>query len=203
MAEVSGSSPLPPTICDFLWRYLKLLDIHTHLNQYHKDEIGEILTRAGEVGVAGAILAGTTVTSSRDCINLANADNRLFAGIGIHPMDIPSNADHTIVEEIRKLSSEPRVLVISEVGLDRIEGAPDFRLQEEIFRAQIQLASDVAMPIIYHSRLAYPEILDILKDEQAFKVGGAAHYFQGDLDTAKQCIDLGFMISFARPVGLS
>ena len=68
---------------------MKLLDLHTHIDKYPETEIKQILDRANRVGVAGAILAGTTVESSNKCVELADADDRLFASVGIHPMEIP------------------------------------------------------------------------------------------------------------------
>ena len=65
-----------------------LFDCHTHLNQYPESEIEEILDRASAVGVAGVILAGSDVESSRQCIQLAEQNRRVFAGVGIHPMDV-------------------------------------------------------------------------------------------------------------------
>ena len=75
-----------------------------------------------------------------------------------------------------------------------------FKKQEDIFRAHIQIAKTTNLPIIYHSRESYPYILDVLEEEEAYKVGGAAHYFQGDVSTAYRCIELGFFISIAKPV---
>ena len=180
--------------------YLKLLDLHTHIDKYPETEIKQILDRANRVGVAGAILAGTTVKSSNKCVALANADDRLFASVGIHPMEIPITDMESHIQAITELVLTSNVVAISEIGLDKMLGAPDFKKQEDIFRAHIQLAKTTNLPIIYHSRESYPYILDVLEDEEAYKVGGAAHYFQGDVSTAFRCIDSGFFISIAKPV---
>ena len=81
---------------------MKLFDCHTHLFEYPRDEITEILDRAQDSGVAGAILAGTTIETSRKAIELANLDTRLFAGVGIHPMDI----------EMRRKNMKKKLIVI-------------------------------------------------------------------------------------------
>ena len=179
---------------------LRLFDCHTHLDKYPEPELEGILYRAKEVGVGGAIVAGTTIESSLNSVRLAENNPNLFAAIGIHPMDITLPFDYTEHEVLAELALNDRVLAISEVGLDGLKGAPDIALQEEVFRANIQLAKNNNLPIIYHSRETYPRILDILASEGAQTVGGAAHYFQGDLKTAKRCIDLGFFISLARPL---
>ncbi len=179
---------------------MRLFDCHTHLDQYPHPEVPSILERANGAGVAGVIVAGTTLESSRRCVELAGADPRVFAGVGIHPMDVKGPVDDATYRALRDLAADPRVVTISEVGLDGMEGAPDAALQEQVFRAHIRLAREVGLPIIYHARLAYPHILDVLKEAGAQEVGGAAHYFQGDEETAYRCIELGFFISLARPL---
>lgn len=179
---------------------MRLFDCHTHLDEYSTEEIHSILERAGHVGVAGAIIAGTTLASSRRCVDLAEADSRLFAGVGIHPMDINTSVDDSTWQVLHDLAHNPRVVAISEVGLDGIGGAPDYDLQEYVFRSQIQIARELRLPIIYHARDAYPRILDVLQEESGWEVGGVAHYFQGDVRTAWRCVDLGFLISMARPL---
>ena len=177
---------------------MRLFDTHTHLDQHPLSELDSILRRAGEAGVAGAILAGTTLESSHRSVELAQSDPRLFAGVGIHPMDARTPVDEATYQALRELAADPRVVVVSEVGLDFIEGAPEVALQEQVFRAHIRLARELGLPIIYHSRRAYPRILDLLEEEHAQEIGGVAHYFHGDMETARRCVDLGFFISLAR-----
>jgi TatD DNase family protein len=179
---------------------LRLFDCHTHLDQHPHAEVTSILERATGAGVAGVIVAGTTLESSRRCVELAEADPRVFAGVGIHPMDVRGPVDDATYHALQNLAADPRVVAISEVGLDGMEGAPDAALQEQVFRAHIRLAREVGLSVIYHARLAYPRILDVLKEERAQEVGGAAHYFQGDEETAYRYIELGFCISLARPL---
>jgi TatD DNase family protein len=111
------------------------------------------------------------------------------------------NLDDSIYGQLKNLAlSSKKVLVISEIGLDFMEGAPDKPLQYQAFREQIRLARDVDMPIIFHSRESHDEVFRLLREEQAYTVGGAMHYFQGDERTANQAIDLGFYISLAKPL---
>lgn len=179
---------------------MRLFDCHTHLDEYTNDEVTQILERAENSGVAGAIIAGTTLKSSVRCVDLAQNDHRLFAGVGMHPMDLTGSLDSSTREALLELAKNPRVITISEVGLDSIDRAPSQDIQEDVFRTHIQIARQMKLPIIYHARMAYPRILDVLEEEHASDVGGAAHYFQGDINTARRCIELGFYISLARPL---
>ena len=96
--------------------------------------------------------------------------------------------------------STDKVVVMSEIGLDFMEGAPDRSMQYPAFREQIRLGLALKLPIVFHSRESHPEVLRVLREERAYEVGGAMHYFQGDYETAREAIDLGFYVSLARPL---
>ena len=178
-----------------------LIDCHVHLDSYSDEEVSEVLGRGRDAGVAFVISAGTTVPSSERSIALSAKFPDFFSGVGIHPMDIREPFDDATYAQLKQLAvSNEKVLVISEIGLDFMEGAPDRAVQYTAFREQIRLARELRYPIVFHSREAHDEVFRILREERAYEVGGVMHYFQGDLDTAKRAIDLGFYISLARPL---
>jgi len=180
---------------------LVLYDSHTHLDQYPEEEAQGLLQRAREAGVTRIITAGTTLESSAACVKLAERFHEVYAAVGVHPMDIKEPWSQQIAERLKGLAgSNPKVVAISEIGLDFQRGMPDRQLQERYLREQIQIAKELQMPIIYHSREAYPYILDILEEEGAQDVGAIAHYFQGDLSIAKRCTEMGIYISLAKPL---
>ena len=178
-----------------------LIDCHAHLDSYTDEEVSEVLERGRDAGVAFVISAGTTISSSERSIELSSKFADFFSGVGIHPMDIREPFGDRTYAHLRRLAeSGDKVLVISEIGLDFMEGAPDRAIQYTAFREQIRLARELGYPIVFHSREAHDEVFRILREERAYEVGGVMHYFQGDLDTAKRAIDLGFYISLARPL---
>ncbi len=178
-----------------------LADCHTHLDAYDDVEIAEVLDRARAVGVGPVIAAGTTLASSERCVELTAVLPSLFAGVGIHPMDLTGSVDEQTYARLRHLATaSEKVLVVSEIGLDFMEGMPDRATQYQAFRAQIRLARELKLPIVFHSREAHEETLRVLREERAYEVGGAMHYFQADLGTARKAVDLGFRISLARPL---
>jgi len=178
-----------------------LIDCHVHLDPFSNEEVAEVLERARRVGVRFVISAGTTLESSRRSVELAGMFPDLFSGVGVHPMDIREPIDEEAYMQLRDLAlSTEKVLVISEVGLDFMEGAPDRALQYQAFRAQIRLARELGLPIVFHSRESHSEVFRLLREERAYEVGGVMHYFQADERTAKEAIDLGFYISLARPL---
>lgn len=179
-----------------------LIDTHCHLDSYGDDnEVGQVVTRARSVGVRLIVNAGVTVESSRRCAELTDVFPELYAGVGIHPMDLTGPVDEDVYAQLHELAtSTDKVIVISEIGLDFLDNMPDRAMQYQAFRAQIRLARELELPIVFHSRDAHDEVLQVLRDERAYEVGGTMHYFQSDLRTAQEAIDLGFNISLARPL---
>lgn len=179
----------------------KLIDCHSHLDSFSDEEIEQILIRAQDAGVGTVITAGTTPETSARAVQLAMAFPSMYAGVGVHPMDLTGPIDEHAYRTLHSLvTSTNRVVTISEIGLDFLEGMPDRAVQYQAFREQIRLAREMELPIVFHSREAHAETLKVLREERAYEVGGAMHYFQGDLETARQAIDLGFYISLARPL---
>ena len=178
-----------------------LIDTHCHLDAYTYDEVAEVLARARSVGVRLIVNAGTTVESSRRCVELTRAFPELYAGVGIHPMDLTGPVDECVYAQLLECAtSSDKMIVMSEIGLDFLDNMPDRAMQYQAFREQIRLARELRLPIVFHSREAHDEVIRVLREERAYEVGGAMHYFQGDMDTARAAIDLGFYISLAKPL---
>ena len=159
------------------------------------------MERASSAGVGLVISAGTTERSSERAIELSSAFPGIFAGVGVHPMDIKARLDDKSLDRLAVLAaSSEKVLVMSEIGLDFMDGAPDRAVQFEAFRGQIGIARELGLPIVFHSREAHSDVLRVLREERAYEVGGAMHYFQADDRIAREAVDLGFHISLARPL---
>ena len=183
------------------------VDAHTHLDDFPPEELDGVLERARAAGVGAIVLAGTTLASTEACVDLARRTPMLLAGVGIHPMDVTAPVDDACAEQLRQAAqSTPKVVAVSETGLDFDRGAPDLALQYQAFRAQVRLAIELGLPIIFHSREIpgqphlHREALKVLRQEQGWRVGGAMHYFQGDERTARECLELGIYVSLAKPL---
>ena len=176
-------------------------DCHTHLDKYAPDEMPGILERAREAGVGYIIAAGTTLDSSRACIGMTEEYDIMYAGVGIHPMEAWEPVDDRVYQTLEGLAkSSPKVVCVSEVGLDFLPTSPDRNVQYQVFRQHIRLAKSLKLPIIFHSRESHSQVFQTLREEQAGDVGGVMHYFQADEATAREAIDCGFFISLARPL---
>ena len=178
-----------------------LIDAHTHIDQHDPDEWDGIVSRAQEAGVGAIIAAGVTVDSSQRCIDLAETfPDVVWAGVGVHPMDLTGPLTDDDLTRLRALSQHERVVCVSEIGLDWEPGRPDRVQQEHAFRGQLRLARDANLPVIFHNRAAGMEPLGILAEEIGTAVPAVAHYFQGPLDYAMACLAQGIYVSLAKPL---
>lgn len=177
-----------------------LVDSHCHLDEFQNDEIADILVRAKEVNVDLVVTVGTTLENSFRAVELSTIFPNIWAGIGIHPMEVDKEFDQVAYKTFSDLiDSTDKVIAVSEIGLDFLDTSPDRLLQYQVFREQIRFARERMLPIIFHSRESYTETLKVLREEHAYDVGGIMHYFQGNEAIAWEAIDLGFYISLAKP----
>ena len=183
------------------------IDTHAHIHQHPTDEFAEIIGRAEDANVGAIFTAGTTVEDSKLAIDLAEKHARVFAGVGVHPTDLERSLTSDDLDQLSNLASSPQVVVMSEIGIDHQDKSPNKEWQAESFHAQINIARKHSLPIVFHIReqaddydahSARDAALSILKETNAGELGGTAHYFQGRWNFAKELLDLGFNISFAK-----
>ncbi len=157
------------------------------------DDRAEMLARAADAGVR-AILAITGLSMTE----IGVIALKIFATTGVHPHEAKDAGDLTTVEQ---QSKDARVLAIGEIGLDYHYDHSPRPVQADVFIKQMEIARAARKPIVIHTREAWPDTLSLLKENWAATgLGGVMHCFSGDLATAHECIDMGFLISIAGPV---
>ncbi|MBI3977253.1 MAG: TatD family hydrolase, partial [Chloroflexi bacterium] len=136
-----------------------LIDTHCHLNnpQFATD-LPAVLARAREAGVAVILVPGYDLPSSRRAVELADRYSQLYATVGVHPHDA-KELDAAALAELRRLAAHPRVVGIGEIGLDYFRNLSPKSAQLAAFRAQLDLAAELALPVVIHDRDAHADIL--------------------------------------------
>ncbi len=175
-----------------------MIDSHAHLTvkAYRKD-LRAVLARAAEAGVTAIVNASFDLPSSESAVRLAGDQDNIYAGVGIHPHDARTlNLD--VLGRLEELAENPRVVAIGEIGLDFYRDLSPRRTQEDAFRLQIGLAKNLGLPVIIHDRDAHQRTMHILKGEKVSR--GVLHCFSGDLNLARQGVELGLYLSFAGPI---
>ncbi|RHW31793.1 TatD family deoxyribonuclease [Neobacillus notoginsengisoli] len=177
-----------------------LIDTHAHLNaEQYSEDVEEVMARAKENGVETIVVVGFDRPTIEKAMELAKANDFIYACIGWHPVDAIDMTDEDLAW-IEELSAHPKVVALGEMGLDYHWDKSPKEIQKEVFRKQIRLAKKIKLPIVIHNREATADIVEILKEENASEVGGIMHCFSGSVETAKQCIDMNFYISLGGPV---
>ncbi|MBB4826798.1 TatD DNase family protein [Sporosarcina luteola] len=176
------------------------IDTHVHLNadQYEED-VEEVIQRALDANVTKMVVIGFDRKTIEKAMELTEAYPFIYAVVGWHPVDAIDCTEQDL-QWIEALAKHPKVVGIGEIGLDYYWDKSPKDVQQQLFRKQIQLAKKVELPIIIHNREATADVVRILKEEGAQEVGGIMHCFSGSVETARECIDMNFMISLGGPV---
>jgi len=173
-----------------------MIDTHCHLDFKDFDQNrDEVIDRALRAGVERIINVGSSVEGSLRAVELANKYSVVYATVGVHPHEA-SSVDDGVIAGLKELIKDKKVVGIGEVGLDYYRNLSPKEAQVSAFRKFIRLALDEELPIIFHSRDADDELLDILSQEAGQKARGVVHCFSGDEAFLKRCLDLGLYVSF-------
>ena len=171
------------------------VDTHAHLQWASFDnDRKNVLERAKEKRVTRIVNIGFDIAGCLKGVKLAENHKGLYATVGIHPHSA-NTLNKKIVDELRELATNPKVVAIGEIGLDYYRNLSPKEVQRQAFETQLALAQELELPVVIHDREAHNDILQALSRFKG-KVKGVMHCFSGSKEMAQQCIDLGFKISF-------
>lgn len=202
------------------------IDTHAHLNiRAFNDDADAVALKCADEGVA-VINIGTKLSTSKKAVELAEKHDNCYAIIGLHPIQT-TQADHDEDEigeggdpflsggedfdtqAFRELAQHPKVVGIGETGFDYYRCDESTREKQEIdFIKQIELANELELPLMIHTRdaagnqasasgetlSAYADVHRVLK--QYAKVPGNIHFYAGTYEQAKLFFEIGFTVSF-------
>ena len=175
------------------------LDSHCHLDMM-KVPVEQVLAEAHAVGIRRMVTIGCDLPSSRWAAQTAAAHDDIYAAVAIHPNETEKAGDPAaVLAEIEALAGLPQVRAIGETGLDyyREWAAPG--VQQDWFRAHIDIAKRTGKALMIHDREAHDDVLRILA-EQGPPDKVIFHCFSGDARMAAQCAEAGYVMSFAGNV---
>jgi TatD DNase family protein len=178
---------------------MSLVDTHAHLfDDRFRVDLPTVLERAAGV-VERVVCLGIDRESSIESVAIANRFPLVVAAVGIQPNSVAEAKPGDWDEVVRLAEREARVVAIGETGLDRYWDRAPFPLQEEYFARHIELARRLGKPFAIHCREAEADVVRMLRAvfEKHGPVRAVMHSFSGDLATAKACVEMGLLISFA------
>jgi TatD DNase family protein len=168
------------------------VDTHCHLFLLERD-VGEVLAEARTAGIGTVVCPGIDPESSRRALELAESHPGVFATAGMHPHEA-SRFDPGARSDIQALLTNPQVVAVGECGLDFYRMHSPREDQIRVLNDHVSLARDAGLPLVVHVREAWPEILRLLDEGSGAVV---LHCFTGDMETALECVDRGWHLSFA------
>lgn len=171
-----------------------IFDTHAHYADHaFDDDRGQILAELPQKGVKYVMLASSSLEDTAENSVLAEKYDYIYAAAGVHPENADSNpADY--LEKVRLAAvNSPKVRAIGEIGLDYHYEGYDREKQIVLFEEQLELAKELGLPVIIHSRDAWEDTFQILKKHRP---EGILHCFSGSAETAREIIKLGMYIGF-------
>ncbi len=178
-----------------------LIDTHAHLDgKEFQADLDSILARAAAAGVTRMISVGADIESSRRACELSYLHEALYCSVGVHPHDAVRVTEKCYDIICRLATETPKNVAIGEIGLDFYRDRSPRDIQERVFRRFLILASELSLPVIIHDRDAHEPILRIVREEKSRGIRGVFHCFSGDLEMARECVDLGFFLSIPGTV---
>lgn len=189
-----------------------LIDTHAHLNfpafaeaTAGKPDLDEVIKRSVKNGVTKIICVSSNLKDSQKAIELSEKYPQIiYPAIGIHPHQTdPKNKDSVDkqIKQLKKLAENERVIAIGECGLDfsqadsESENNRSAKDQEFLFRQQIEMALTLDLPVLVHSRQAFPQVMALLKEyfqNSNGRLKGVFHCYSAGKKEIKQVESIGF-----------
>jgi TatD DNase family protein len=179
-----------------------LIDSHCHLaDEAFAPDLKQVGDRAQAAGVHRAlcILSADEPDEVERCDLVRSAWPAVEFAAAVHPHRAKPYADRPgdAAAASRAAVSRSRAIAVGEIGLDYHYDFSPRDVQREVFVAQIELALELDLPVIIHTREAMSDTMAVLRDTGAGRIRGVMHCFTGSVDDARLAPDLGFYVSLA------
>ena len=173
-----------------------IFETHAHYDDRRfDDDREELLRKMEEAGIGKIINSGASVDSTKKTVELAEKYPNVYAAVGVHPTDA-EELDETFLEWMKKKAAWEKTVAIGEIGLDYYwEKEPEVQANQRYwFKRQLELAKEVDLPVIVHSRDAAADTIQILKDVKEWNLKGVIHCYSYSKEMALEFIKMGYYI---------
>jgi len=174
---------------------MQYIDTHTHLYLPEFDtDRDEVVSRAVSNGIVKMLLPNIDIYSVDQMLDTVNR----YAGIcypmtGLHPTSVKT--DYLLqLDKLEQLFDKQKFIAIGEIGIDLFWDKSFLAEQIISFRRQIAFAIENVLPVVIHSRDAFPEVFTVLAEFKGKELRGVFHAFTGTLEDAEMAINMGFKL---------
>lgn len=173
-----------------------IFETHGHYDDTQFDEDREqLIAEFLEKDIDKVMNVGADMQSSRNSVELAAKYPQFYAAVGVHPSEVGELTETDIQELKSMVLDNPKVRAIGEIGLDyHFDDDPPRDVQKKWFLRQLELAQELTMPIIIHSRDAASDTMEMLKRMDGGRNGGVIHCYSYSVEQAREYIKMGFNI---------
>ncbi|MBQ8591571.1 MAG: TatD family hydrolase [Lachnospiraceae bacterium] len=180
-----------------------IFDSHAHYDDEAFDGDREQLLASMKDNEIGCIVnIGASIESTKATIALTQKYDFIYGAVGVHPQSVAELNEENFLW-LREQCTLPKIVAVGEIGLDYYWDEPDRTIQKEWFARQIQLAKEVKLPIVVHSRDAAKDTYDIMKAEKAEDAGGVIHCFSYTKETARDYLNMDYYFGIGGVITFS
>ena len=171
-----------------------IFDTHAHYDdEAFNEDREELLGNLQSQGIGAVVNIGASIATSRNTIALTETYPFIYGAIGVHPNET-AELDEAKLAWIKEQAAREKIVAIGEIGLDYYWDEPDHETQKHWFVRQLDLAREVHLPIVVHSRDAAKDTLDIIKASGVRDMGGVIHCFSYGVEMAREYLNMGFYL---------
>lgn len=179
-----------------------IFESHAHYDDKAFDEDREqLLGSLADGGIGYVINVGASIETTKNTVALTEKYPFVYGAAGVHPSDT-GELNEEKLGWLKEQCALPKIVAVGEIGLDYYWDEPDREIQKKWFERQLELAKEVKLPVIIHSRDAAKDTLDIMKAAHAEETGGVIHCFSYTKETAAEylkmdyCFGIGGVVTF-------
>lgn len=173
-----------------------IFETHAHYDdeQFAGDR-GELLAQLPSLGIRKVIDVASTIDSIDQCVELAHTYDHVYAAVGVHPSEL-TGMDESVIDHMRELAAWEKTVAIGEIGLDYYweKHADEQQNQRDWFVRQMELAHEVSLPVIIHSRDAAEDTYSLMRDIRAQEIPGVIHCYSYSPEMAREYVKMGYYI---------
>lgn len=171
-----------------------IFDTHAHYDDEAFDgDRDELLRSLAEHGIGTVVNISANLASIGKTLALTVKYPWMYGSVGIHPSDTGELNEETY-QMVERAAREPKVVAIGEIGVDYHWDEPGRDVQKFWFERQLELAREVRLPVLIHSRDAAQDTLDLMKAHRCQEIGGVIHCFSYGVEMAREYLDMGFYL---------
>lgn len=169
-----------------------IFDTHAHYDDDAFDEDRELLlSRMQESGIGRIVNIGANMKTSEMTVKLTQAYDFIYGAVGVHPNDV-GDMKEADLQQLKEWAALEKIVAIGEIGLDYHYDEPERSVQFRWFEAQMELARQVQLPIVVHSRDAAKDTVDMMKACHAEEIGGVVHCYSYTKELAREFLDMDY-----------